>query len=495
MVELTIILAAAVVVVVAIGVWQRWWEFLIPSPPYMKMNPPPDVDKAAHGHAGTDTCWQATAANMLAGAGYGNGNTVQARADDIYTQMVNHFGTGSGWTDTALSWWLASAHNTWNNNRYTDVTLYGHKDRIPWVDANGARFMGNELRRCQFLGVSISWPRAGHATGERGHAITGWGDEEEDDTLTANPDDVRVTDSDRDTGGDVQSYDYDVYTNPNPGGANHGNGWYIDYSNNHPFIKHIVTLCPTDDHADNQLTQKVVGTLKVHQYSSVDATDLHYRVGTDTNILSYKTTVDRETDGPPTIVEDSPRRGLTVDWEFSKPVPRCTDVTITTEFILAVYNAIEYDDVHFTYPEGVSTLFREFKWMVKTPEIMEASVIPNVSGGYVVASFDLVSPDLPEEQRRVAEYRFIHEYSYNQSPEEHLLLLSGEKSLRVSNLKIGHSYGYLPGGMLWEFKDWMTEMPETYALEEPVEIEIDWSGRLPYPEGETIRGIDLEKGA
>jgi len=65
MVELTIILAVAVLVVVAVAIWQRWWEFLIPSR-YMKMDPPPDVDKATHGHVGTDTCWQATAANMLA---------------------------------------------------------------------------------------------------------------------------------------------------------------------------------------------------------------------------------------------------------------------------------------------------------------------------------------------------------------------------------------------------------------------------------------------
>ena len=43
---------------------------------YMKLNPPPDVDKATHNHVGTGTCWQATAANMLAGAGYGKGEII-----------------------------------------------------------------------------------------------------------------------------------------------------------------------------------------------------------------------------------------------------------------------------------------------------------------------------------------------------------------------------------------------------------------------------------
>jgi hypothetical protein len=38
---------------------------------YMKMTPPPDADKAFL--AGNNSCYLATAANMLAGAGYGNG--------------------------------------------------------------------------------------------------------------------------------------------------------------------------------------------------------------------------------------------------------------------------------------------------------------------------------------------------------------------------------------------------------------------------------------
>lgn len=488
MVDLQIIITTAVLIVaIAIAVW-RW--FLI-TPPYMKMDPPPDVDKSAHGHVGTDTCWMATAANMLAGAGYGNGNTVQARADDIYTQMVNNFGTGSGWIDTALSWWIGSNNNTWNNNRYTDVTMYGNYIRVPWTNANGAQFIGNELRRCQFMGLSISRPLAGSAVGERGHAITGWGDSGGSGTLTANPTNVRVTDSDRDIGGDVQSYTYDQYTNPNPGGANHGNGWYFDYQLNHWFIKHIVTLCPTDDPADNVLTQKVVGSLKIHQSSSISATDLHYEVETDVNILSYKTTVDWETTGPPDIIEGSPREKITVDWDFSKPVPQCNDVTITTEFILPTWNAIWYSDVRFTYPELSLVIVPSFKWEMKTPLIDNASRIPNVVGGYVVGSFDIINPEL--QDNRATSYRFIHQYSFNQSPENHILLLSGKQGLSISNIKIGHNYGYLSAQELWEFKDWMTEMSGPYDMDErPVELRVDWSGQLPYPEGETLKGEILD---
>ncbi len=51
--------------------------------------PPPDANKPCFGCDGS--CWLATAANMLAGAGYGTGATVQARADDIYGDLKVRF--------------------------------------------------------------------------------------------------------------------------------------------------------------------------------------------------------------------------------------------------------------------------------------------------------------------------------------------------------------------------------------------------------------------
>lgn len=85
----------------------------------------------------------------------------------------------------------------------------------------------------------------------------------------------------------------------------------------------------------------------------LNATDLHYKVGTDTQILSYKTQIDWDDDLTPTIIESQPQRTeLAVNWDLSdKPVSLCKWVTITTEFVLPAWNAIEYDDVPFTYPE------------------------------------------------------------------------------------------------------------------------------------------------
>ena len=333
---------------------------------WLKVDPPADVDK--DGVTSPDnSCWMAAASNMLAAADYGNGATPQARAEDIYADLVAWQTSGSnptgkvsgGWTDSALSWWLGSANNTSaGTNLYTVVTVYGNKSKVPWANANGARFLGNELRCCQFTGLSISWPRTtagGSPSG--GHAIACWGDSGGSANLTGNPSQVIVTDSDRDSGGDVQTYTYDSYTNPNPSGHDEGNGWYVNYSNNHPFIKHIVTLCPTDDPSDHTQTQKIVSSYRIHQDQLPHATDLHYKVYTDVEVLSYKTEINWPTGNTPTIAESATYAGndrdtITVDWDLSdNPVPYCSWVTITTEFVVPTWNAMWYTDVYFTYPD------------------------------------------------------------------------------------------------------------------------------------------------
>ena len=471
---------------------------------YMKMNPPPDADKVVL--AGNNSCWLATASNMLAGAGYGSGATVQARADDIYADMTGNYGVANGgWTDTAVSWWLGSSNNTWTTNSYTVVTVYGNKSpKYPWSNADGAEDIGNELRTCNLVGISISWPtdavvNGTPVIGSGGHAITGWGDsywlpwEDYSDPITANPSNVRVSDSDNDTGGNVQRYRYDGYNNPNPGGANEGNGWYFSYDPNHPYIKHIITLTPTQTAGGGAMTQRVLGSYKIHQDKATSATDLHYQVGTDAEILTYNTRVDWEADTPPDIQESQPqRRSLDVDWDFTgKPVPQCEWVTIDTEFILRAWNAISYEDVHFTYPDGsVAHIAPDLSWEVRTPEIENAATIQNVTGGYMVGSFDIIDPRLPGEKKLVGEYRFVHQYSFNQSPEQHTLALKGKSGFQVTNVRFGHSYGYLNKEMLWSYQDWLTDKESAiFELgESPVEIAVNWAGRLPYPEGEDIRG-------
>jgi hypothetical protein len=466
------------------------------SCPYMKMKPPPDVDKGPPVPPPPDldnSCWMATASNMLAAAGYGSGSSVEARAEDIYGDMVGQYGkVDRGWPDAALQWWLGSANNTWTTNPYTVVTVQGTKSMNPWNRSDIPEIIANELRRCQFVGLAFSWPTdTAGKVGYGGHAITAWGDNlGRGASVSLNPTEVRVTDSDRDTGGDVQVYEYDAYNNPNPGGANEGNGCYLDYSGNHPYMRCITTLCSTDDPSDDKMTQIVVGSYKIHQSSKLQATDLHYKVGTDATILSYYTETDWDSEAVPSIAESTPqRRELTVDWDFrGKPVPSCTWVTITTEFVLASWNAITYSDVHFTYPRTVEVEQAELKWAIRTPFVEELKTLQDVTGGYVVGSFRVVDLRDTTDAAVVGEYRLVHQYSFNQSPEMHEFVIQGARGYAVTDLKFGHTYGYIRGEELWAFRDWMTEIKEPVPLSDrEMKVTIDWEGRLPYPKGIDIR--------
>jgi hypothetical protein len=461
---------------------------------YMKMSPPPDADKTFT--AGNNSCYLATAANMLAGAGYGTGTTVQQRSDAIYGQLIAQFGTANGgWTDTAISWWLGSANNTWPNNPYTVVTVLGNKSpKNPWADANGAQFIGNELRSCKMVGLSISWPVAGPTVGSGGHAITAWGDElgSQATSIASNPGTVRVTDSDSDAGGNVQAYTYDAYTNPNPAGANEGSGWYFDYDPNHPYIKHIITLASSTTPAGATLAQKVLGSYRIQQTREVPASDLHYTVRTDTNVLTYRTTIDRLRAGTPAIAELQPRTGITVDWDLAAdPVKASTWVTIDTEFVLPLWNAMRYENVHFTYPDGRRFELPPISWKMGSMPVERAATIPNVTGGYVIGAFTMVDPSLPAGAQQVGTYRFVHQYSYTQSPEQHEFEVSGPAGLVLTGLRFGHSYGLPTTRQLWAFEDWMTDLKDRQLRLEAGRAEtvrLDWSGKLPYPEGEDIKG-------
>lgn len=467
------------------------------SSEYMKIDPPADADKTS----ANNSCWLATASNMLAGAGYGNGSSLQARADDIYADMIAEFGTAAGgWTDAALDWWLGSPNNVWPTNPYQIVTVYGNKSpKYPWANPDGPEFFGNELRRCQYVGLSISWPTdAVDATGapiigSGGHAITCWGDDfSTTSSITINPAKVRVTDSDNDDGGDVQEYQYDTYTNPNPGGANEGDGWYFDYDPNHPYIKHIVTLCPVSSTTSNGRVSRATGSYRIHQNEKKDATDLHAILSCDTDILYYRLYVDWPGTSEPTVTETgNPPRKLEATWKFLKrAVPYCNYVTVTAEYLLPRWNAVKFDSVYFTYNDvGGKYHFGPFGWIVKSPSIDNATKIRNITGGYVVGAFTVVDPQAPLGDTAM-EYRLVHEQAFDENPEMHELMLSGKAGTYVTNIRLGYSYGYPSGKELWGFKNWMTVMRDrVIRLSDSASvIEIDWKGRLPYPEGEDITG-------
>ena len=309
-----------------------------------------------------------------------------------------------------------------------------------------------------------------------GHDFTAWGDEKSAGHQTANPSQIWVTDSE-DLKFDVKHLNYGTPQ------------WTLSNYWNQPNIKYYTTLKPTDLVTDNKLTQKIYGSLKIKQKDqSAEASDLHYKVGTDVDIFSYNTRINWMSSSPPMITEDAtPPRELTVDWDLTgNPVPPNQYVTIDTEFVVGKYNKVNYPDVYFTYPAGGrGDNMGGFGTEIFTADIMSPEeVVPNAIGGYVIAAFDLFSD--PEGSELLGEGRMEHEYDYYQDPEHHEFRMESfeGRPLFVGNIRFGHSYAWLEGEGLWDFQDWMTADDQIRILEPftRFDVFIDWERLLPFPE-------------
>lgn len=155
------------------------------SQPEANRVPVPDADKpnVAGGMPAPpadQSCWQAAAANILAGAGWGKaGNTPQQNAAAIYQQMKQHFGTAQpGNAGLAANWWLYNYGYNANapdpayyrpELTYNDVTRisYSYPGIVPGGGINGPNPYGtydwllDELDRCQY--VTVLWELANSA--------------------------------------------------------------------------------------------------------------------------------------------------------------------------------------------------------------------------------------------------------------------------------------------------------------------------------------------
>jgi len=113
---------------------------------YLKVNPPPDAN---HGNKNEKQyVWLAAAANLLAAAGYGQAKSTDEKSEEIYNQLIGEFGNQkTGWTDTAIQWWLDSGFNIWPENPYTLTTVMGYKrDKIPYNHDGGTQQISQLLR-------------------------------------------------------------------------------------------------------------------------------------------------------------------------------------------------------------------------------------------------------------------------------------------------------------------------------------------------------------
>lgn len=120
----------------------------------------PDVDKNPGTPSPDNSCWQAAAANLLAGGGYGTGADAQARADSIYSTLTLDLGTANlGDTARGINYWLHMYGKNPDSPEYLPAATYTDVTAVSrMLDANDYDFLLDELDRCQYVAVSFDQP-------------------------------------------------------------------------------------------------------------------------------------------------------------------------------------------------------------------------------------------------------------------------------------------------------------------------------------------------
>jgi hypothetical protein len=479
---------------------------------YLKVEEPPDVNKEPHNHSNSPTCWMATAANMLAAAGYAEDHPdiaeiqIKTKQDLIYIQMLQIMPVNYGFTHRALENWLEKYQECYPNILYRWPYVVGELDDPPlgvspaWQNPEGPKILGILMRECNFVGIGLY--RVENTPDDYwAHAVSCWGDEiDDDEAIEDNPNTARVTDSDIVGSSGYEEYMYDDYYNPNPGHDNVGEGWYLNYPQvSHPYIKHFYVLSELEfDNGDN-LVAGVVGEYMLTQSNEADAEALSYQIASISTILKKKFELlspqYRSLPYTPVLKENAPEpTRYDVNWDLSTdPIPAGRSLIASTLVVLPLSSPLEFNKIRFSHgSSGETTEFPGIKWHMETPRIENAENIPNATGGYVIGHFEIYEEGSGGSiSEKVGEYRLVQQYRYNHKPEEHTFVISGTSGslkYKIKNLKFGHSYGLLTGRELWSFNRWKSSYADDFVLSpSPKDILIVWPV-LPYP-----RGMDSTK--
>jgi hypothetical protein len=450
---------------------------------YLQVNPPPDVSLEEDSRNNTN--WQAAAANMLASAGYGEGQNIQERADNIYTQINDYFGNNTpGWADAALEWWLKSEHNLWKDNPYQLVGYHGNKaDFEPWHDPEGSIKLGSMAREGHLLAIDISWPPSEYQSQPSGHHVLNYiGDSQKKKRISTEPGHIRVADVYRNNGGSIQTYEYDEYEYPNPAGKNAGKGWYFNYDENHPFIRAFTTLSPVSTPESSGLCHSTVTSYKVKQPIAENASRFHFTALCDSSFAGYSVQIDRMTRRDPRIIEEvSNDRSITFDWNISHRNSSNGEwLTVSTLLYQATLHQMSYRDIWFAY-RGDDTLIAapNICWNLTFHELDDVR-IPNISGGYVIGSISVAGAD-SLNINQTSELRFITRYNLYESPLYHTLNVCCNEAFVATEIKLGHSYSQMDPESLWAFEDWITTHQGEMDLSDTLSFKQYWSKHIKYP--------------
>ena len=462
---------------------------------YLQMNPPPDVEMEEGGP--NRTAWLAAPSNMLAAAGYGIGKNPQEKAVNIYNQLTGHFGTtNTGWTDAALQWWLQSEHNKWPGNPYKLVTVEGYKNpSLPWSRRDGANLIAARLRAGQFIAASISWPGTpDDPEGKGGHVLNCWGDNRKEKNLSGRiPEHLRVTDSYSQPGGIIQTYPYDAFNSPNPGGASAGYGWYIEYDENHPFIRNIIMLSPVFAETESARLSRYLVSMKTYNESNEQASGITYTLATSEPLLQHSSAFIPGTKD----AIGSRDRIISVQVDDNRSVcsfnlPRNSvgqdqSLTFFSSFVSRPSSWISLDDISFLYDRNDRAgVEKAISFRLKTPLKDGKLLEKGFCGGYLLGSFQAI-PSADKSIDFPCEVRFIEQYPYDLDPEKHVFMMSCDSGTRITNVRFGHSYGWIGEDSLWSHEQWITFVSDTLHFQkDTLSIDLQWKNLLPYPKGEEL---------
>jgi len=226
----------------------------------------PDVNKDAN-IVPNESCWQATAANMLGAAGWGlSTQTAQQNADAIYGQLTAHFGLQwPGYEERAINWWLYNYGynpNAPDPNYYDPTKTYNDVTHVNMtLNAGQYEWLLLEANRCQSVAVSFMKPNE-----SVGHVMTLVGGNYS--TWHVPPGGAQQSvwhDSDDMVQGD------NPHTNAWQGANNLNAIWYLDYwntpgdPNDDWLAENYTTLCP-----GLQKPQKAIEYYDVAWYRDLD---------------------------------------------------------------------------------------------------------------------------------------------------------------------------------------------------------------------------------
>ena len=321
----------------------------------------PDVNK----YVVDNSCWLATASNVLGGAGWGD-------AYDIYDDLIDEFGTANGGhAHAAAKWWV---HNIGldeadEGQGYNPTCSYVNFRLIQrTLTAGDYDFLLDELNRCQYVSVTWFWG------GDLGHCMTlvggnyacrqsgfntcnsVWHDSDDDIGTTT------VTDMVKANIGFTSSMSPDPpYTHPNMTWKINNENWWADRA----FLACPGVPKPAD----------AIGNFDVHYYIGVGPPSAE-------NPQSYTTKVEMLTTGANHKTYMGPNGEFDAEWDPTTTEPTLIVPNLVVDdlhkilYLLVDFNNPEdpddttADDIQVFDDEGVEILLDSIEWSSDNGQVL-----------------------------------------------------------------------------------------------------------------------------